>query len=107
MMMDTTIKMLRVGMGRSVKNLSLSQRHVNSSSMCSFGPHSDVNGVWWFLGEEEVAQAVVLLQNGYTQRTVAESFDVSGSVVARLWRRFQETGELTRREEQGRHQMTF
>ena len=31
-----------------------------------------------------VTQAVILLESGYTQRTVAESFDVPSSVVARL-----------------------
>ena len=63
-------------------------------------------GVRRFLEEVEVAKAVVLLESGYTQRIVAERFDVSRSVVARLWRRYQETGEFTRREEQGRHRMT-
>ena len=58
-------------------------------------------------GREEVvvAQAVALLQIGYTQRIVAERFDVSRSVVARLWRRYKETGEFTRQEGQGRHRM--
>ena len=39
------------------------------------------------------------------QRIVAERFDVSRSVAARLWRPYQETGEFTRREGQGRHRM--
>ena len=43
------------------------------------------------LEEVEVAQAVALLESGYTQRTVAESFDLSRSRVAWLWRRYQET----------------
>ena len=62
-------------------------------------------GVRRFLEEVEVAQAVALLESWYTQRIVAERFDVSRSVVARLWRRYQETGEFTRREGQGRHRM--
>ena len=51
-------------------------------------------GVRQFLEEVEVTQAVALLESGYTQRIVAERFDVSRGVVARLWRRYQETGEL-------------
>ena len=61
-------------------------------------------GVRWFL--EEVEVAVTLLESGYTQRIIAECFDVSRSVVARLWRCYQETGEFIRREGQGRHRMT-
>ena len=63
-------------------------------------------GVRRFLDEVEVAQAVVLLESGYTQRIVDERFDVSRSVVARLWRRNQETSEFTRREGQDRQRMT-
>ena len=44
-------------------------------------------GVMRFLEEVEVAQTVALLESGYAQRIVAERFDVSRSVVARLWRR--------------------
>ena len=58
-------------------------------------------GVRRFLEEVEVA----LLESGYTQRIVAEHFDVSRSVVARLWRHYQETGEFTRRVGQGQHRM--
>ena len=46
-----------------------------------------------------VAEAVVLFESGYTQRTAAESFDVL--------RRYQGTGEFTRREGHGRHRMTL
>ena len=63
-------------------------------------------GVRRFLEEVEVAQADALLENGYIRRIVAERFDVSRSVVARLWRRYQETDEFSRREGQGRHRMT-
>ena len=63
-------------------------------------------GVRRFLEEVEVSQAVALLESGYTQRIVAGNFDVSRSVVARLWRRYQKMGEFTRREGQGRHRMT-
>ena len=59
-------------------------------------------GVRRFFEAVEVAKAVPLLESGYTQRNVAERFDVSRSVVPG----YQETGEFTRREGQGRHRMT-
>ena len=59
-----------------------------------------------FFEEVEVTQAVKLLESWYTQRTIIESFDVSISLSARLWRRYQETGKFTRREGQGRHGLT-
>ena len=62
-------------------------------------------GVRRFLEEVEVAQAVALLESGFSQRIVAERFDIPRSVVARLWSRYQETGEFTRREGQGRHRL--
>ena len=39
--MDTPIKRLNFGMGRSVHNLSLGQKHVNPSVKRFFGLHSD------------------------------------------------------------------
>ena len=62
-------------------------------------------GVRRFLEEFEFGQAVALLRSGYTQRIVAERFDVSTNVVARLWRGYQ-SGEFTRRERHDRHHMT-
>ena len=50
----------------------------------------------------DVARAVQLLEDGERLRVVARRLDVSPSVVSRLWRRYQETGEYTRREGQGR-----
>ncbi len=47
-----------------------------------------------------------MLEDGATLRTVAESLRVSRSIVARLWRRFQETGRYRRRPEQGRGRAT-
>ena len=64
-------------------------------------------GVRRLLEEVEVAQTGALLESGYTQRIVAERFDISRSAAARLWRRYQETGEFTRRKGQGRHRMTL
>ena len=67
-----------VGMGRSVQNLSLSQRNM------------------LVLRLSASLDLIV---------TVAESFDVSKSVIAMLWRRYRETDEFTRREGQGRYSM--
>lgn len=54
----------------------------------------------------EVAQGVQLIQNGSSIRAVARRFDVSPSVVSRAWRRYQETGQYTRRPEGGRQRST-
>jgi transposase len=53
----------------------------------------------------DVARAVQMIENGCTQREVATVLDVSFSVVARLWSRYQET-EFTKRPGQGRHRIT-
>ena len=45
-----------------------------------------------------VARALQLLEYGERLRVVARRLDVSPSVVSRLWIRYQETGEYTRRE---------
>ena len=58
------------------------------------------------LSSEEVARGVQLLEEGHTQRDVAARLHVSRSVVARFWRRFQETGQYVRRHGQGRQRMT-
>ena len=42
-------------------------------------------GVGRYLNEPEVVRAVQMLEDGATQRTVAERLGVSCSVVARLW----------------------
>ncbi|KAG9265602.1 hypothetical protein AMEX_G20061, partial [Astyanax mexicanus] len=42
-------------------------------------------------------QVVQLIQNGTSMRAVARRFAVSVSVVSRGWRRYQETGQYTRR----------
>ena len=54
----------------------------------------------------EVAQAVQLLQDGSSVRLVARRFGVSPSVISRAWRRFQETGQYSRRAGQGRRRAT-
>ena len=59
-----------------------------------------------YLEDTEVARAIQMLSDGMRQRQVARRLGVSQSVVSRLWTRFQETGEYTRRSGQGRHRMT-
>ena len=59
-----------------------------------------------FLSVIEVARAVQMLEDGATQRTVAERFGVSRSIIARLWTRFQDTGRYSRRPGQGRQRIT-
>ncbi|KAI4898026.1 hypothetical protein NFI96_017465 [Prochilodus magdalenae] len=56
----------------------------------------------WFL----VAQVVQLILDGTSMPAVARSFAVSVSVVSRAWRRYQETGQYTRRRGGGRRRAT-
>lgn len=58
------------------------------------------------LNPPEVARAVQMIQDGHSQRNVARTLDVSQSVIARLWARYQETGQYTRRPGQGRSRCT-
>ena len=53
-----------------------------------------------------VATAVQLLEDGERARVVVRRFDVSPRLVNRLWTRYQETGQYTRRQGQGRSWMT-
>ncbi|GFT23556.1 hypothetical protein TNCV_3510591 [Trichonephila clavipes] len=46
------------------------------------------------------------LKSGQTQRSVADAVGVARSVVARLWNRFQETGNVRRRPGAGRPRST-
>ena len=50
-----------------------------------------------YLQPTEVAQVVLLIQDGTSMRTVARRFAESPSTVSRAWRRYQETGQYTRR----------
>jgi len=50
--------------------------------------------------------AVQMLLDGHSQREVARIAGVSLKVVARMWRRYQETGQFTRRPGQGRLRCT-
>lgn len=65
-----------------------------------------VDAVRRILREPEVARAVQLLEEGAVQRVVADRLGVARSVIARLWRRYQETGRYTRRPGQGRPRIT-
>jgi len=67
--------------------------------MCSF-THAMV------LNPTEVAIAVQMLLDGHSQREVARIAGVSQSVVAQTWRRYQKTGQFTRRPGQGRPRCT-
>ena len=62
-------------------------------------------GVRRCLDEAGVAHAVALFESGATHKATTERLDVSRSVVVKLWRRDQETDELTRRQRQGRQRM--
>ena len=54
----------------------------------------------------EAAQAVGMLQAGQVQRAVAGHFNVSQSVISRLWNRFQHTGNVEERPRSGRPRKT-
>ena len=51
-------------------------------------------------------RALAWLQDGATQRNVAQSLNVSQSVIGRLWQRFQGTGRLNNRRRSGRPRLT-
>lgn len=65
-----------------------------------------VNSVRRHLDQYEVARAVQQLEDGARIRVVANRLGVSPSVVSRLWTRYQETGQYSRRPGQGRSRMT-
>uniref|UniRef100_A0A8C7DLD9 Transposase n=1 Tax=Oncorhynchus kisutch TaxID=8019 RepID=A0A8C7DLD9_ONCKI len=54
----------------------------------------------------QVAQVVQLIQDGTSMRVVARRFAVSVSVVSKVWRRYQETGQYIRRRGRGRRRAT-
>lgn len=54
----------------------------------------------------ETARAVQMIEDGVSQRQVADVLGVSPSVVNRLWARYLETGTYTRRPGQGRPRAT-
>ncbi|GFT74075.1 transposable element Tcb2 transposase [Trichonephila clavipes] len=58
------------------------------------------------LPESMVWRVIGRLESGQTQRSVADAVGVARSVVARLWNRFQETGNVRRRPGAGRPRAT-
>lgn len=58
------------------------------------------------LSGQEAAQAVGMLQAGQVQRAVAGHFNVSQSVISRLWNRFLATGNVAERPRSGRPRST-
>lgn len=58
------------------------------------------------LNETEVVRVVVAVENGTSIRQVARNFNVSPSVIHRVWNRYLETGEYKRRIGQGRKRKT-
>ena len=52
------------------------------------------------------SQAVCMLQAGRVQKAVAGHFNVSQSVISRLWNRFQRTGNVAERPRSGRPKKT-
>ena len=57
-------------------------------------------------GRPNIARVMHLLKDGERLRVVDRILYLSPSVVGRRWRSYQETGECTRRQEQGRSRMT-
>lgn len=58
------------------------------------------------LTRDECAQAVVLVEEGWSYRRIAGRFGVSHTSVSRMLQRYRETGNHTRRAGQGRHRAT-
>ncbi|GFW00588.1 cubilin [Trichonephila clavipes] len=58
------------------------------------------------LSESMAWHVIGRLESGQTQRSVADAVGVARSVVARLWNRFQETGNVGRRPGAGRPRAT-
>ena len=67
------------------------------------------DGRWCCLtifGRPDIARVVQLLEDGERLRVVARRLYLSPSVIDRLWKWYQETGECTNRQGQGRYRMT-
>ncbi|KAI4883129.1 hypothetical protein NFI96_032713 [Prochilodus magdalenae] len=98
---------------RTAESLSVFKRkthlfvmHLNTST----GPRAVselVGSMRWTLQPTQVAQVVQLIQDGTSMRAVARRFAVSVTVVPRAWRRYQETGQYTRRRGGGRRTATI
>ena len=67
------------------------------------------DGRWcWqtIFGRPDIASVMQLLEDGERFRVVARRLHFPPSVVGRLWRSYQDTGEYTRRQGQGRSRVT-
>ena len=58
------------------------------------------------LSQNERQRALGYLLAGQTQRHVAAEFNVSQSVISRLWQLYLDTGDVQRRQGQGRLRVT-
>ena len=58
------------------------------------------------LSNADRGRGIAWLQDGATQRNVAQRLNVSQSVIGRLWIRFLDTGNVTNRPRSGRPQST-
>lgn len=58
------------------------------------------------LTREECAQAVILVEEGWSYRRIGQRFGVSHTSVSRILQRYRETGEHSRRPGQGRNRAT-
>lgn len=108
--------------------MAISKTHSIKEWFCRWGPQTTSQNLccladvlvsfecWWCfhtrgsmrrtLQPTQVAQVVQLIQDGTSMRAVARRFAVSVSVVSRGWRRYQETGQYTRRRGGGRRRAT-
>jgi transposase len=55
---------------------------------------------------EEASRAICFLQTGLSQRQVGAQFNVSHTVIGRLWTRYQQTNSVQRRPKSGRPKST-
>ena len=70
--------------------------------LCSAGVLVTTGSMRRDLQPNQVAQVVQLLQDDTSIRAASRRFAFSPSTVSRAWRRYQETGQYTRRAGQGR-----
>ncbi|KAF2900317.1 hypothetical protein ILUMI_05869, partial [Ignelater luminosus] len=56
---------------------------------------------------EKAAQAIVLFENGHSQRIVARRLNMTRAAVRRVCKRYEETGSFHRRPGRGRKRCTI
>ncbi|XP_070511622.1 paired box pox-meso protein-like [Cardiocondyla obscurior] len=52
------------------------------------------------------AQIIALMREGFSQLYTARQLGINHSIVSRIWRRYQETGNLLPKQRQGRERIT-